>query len=143
MEFQYSTIDFGLQIVMRNCTDSAGGKGMGFGIYFKGLWSQGKWPSLWREQGLTRDITVLKLFPILVVIVGRGSQMINKRLLFHCDNLAVVHIINTMSSKSDRVMTLVRVLILQCLQYNIAIKAVHVPGVKNLICDALSRFQQK
>ena len=38
-------------------------------------------------------------------------------------------------------MCLVRILALRCLRLNILIKASHLPGCQNDICDALSRFQ--
>ena len=43
----------------------------------------------WQESGLTRDITVLELFPILVSLYLWGSKLCNKKILFHCDNAAV------------------------------------------------------
>jgi hypothetical protein len=38
-------------------------------------------------------------------------------------------------------MAIVRKITMSCLKNNILIKASHVPGVKNVTCDALSRFQ--
>ena len=49
-------------------TDSAGGSGFGFGIYFKGHWCNARWPDLWRQKGVTSDITFLELFPIVVAL---------------------------------------------------------------------------
>jgi hypothetical protein len=51
-----------------------------------------------------------------------GIHLKNKRIIFNVDNQAVVAIINNKSSKSNRVMTLVRNLILLSLQYNIMLK---------------------
>ena len=55
------------------------------------------------------------------------------------DNESVVVIINKKSSKSIRVMSLVRVLVLSTLNYNIMIKAEHIPGKINKIANSLSR----
>jgi hypothetical protein len=55
------------------------------------------------------------------------------------DNESVVVIINKKSSKSIRVMSLVRVLVLSTLKYNIMIKAEHTPGKINKIAGSLSR----
>lgn len=120
-------------------TDSAGS--IGFGIWFRGHWCNAQWPLEWQHNGYTRDITMLELFPIVVAIFIWGEQLRNKKIRFHCDNEAVVHILNTMTSKSTLVLSLLRILTLQCLRYNCLIKASHIPGVKNEICDALSRFQ--
>ena len=120
-------------------SDSAGA--FGFGIYFQGRWSSAPWPLHWKEIGLTKDITVLELFPIVVAVEIWDECLRNKKIKFFCDNLAVVHILNSMTSKSEIVMRLVRYLTLLCLKYNIVVKSEHIEGAKNLIYDALSRFQ--
>ena len=68
------------------------------------------------------------------------NEFRNKKILFHCDNAAVVYAVNTMTSKSDKVMTLLRALPLKCLLLNIVAKAKHIPG-KYYITDSLSRLQ--
>lgn len=119
-------------------SDSAGSSGLG--IYFAGKWSYATWPAEWHESGLTRDITVLELFPILVSLYLWGHELRNKKILFNCDNAAVVYAVNTMTSKSDKVMTLLRALTLKCLRLNVVAKAKHIPGKYNLT-DSLSRLQ--
>ena len=119
-------------------SDSAGS--IGFGVYFAGKWSYATWPDTWHESGVTRDITVLELFPILVSLCLWGNELCNKKILFHCDNAAVVYAVNTMTSKSDMVMTLLRAITLKCLLLNIVVKAEHIPGKFN-ITDSLSRLQ--
>ena len=101
----------------------------------------GVWPEEWHAQGITADITVLELFPVLVSLVVWGSCLRNKKILFHCDNQSVVHILNTMTSKSDKIMVLVRALTLQCLQHNMVIRGVHIEGRTNILTDSLSRLQ--
>lgn len=127
--------------VLQLFTDSAGGAGLGFGIYFRDQWANATWPEHWHEKGYTRDITLLEMFPILVAVYIWGKELVNKRICFNCDNMAVVHILNKMSCKSTQVMILVRALAIKCLEFNIILKAKHVPGAKNVICDALSRLQ--
>jgi len=122
-------------------SDSAGGVDKGFGVVFGKHWCQATWPQAWWEFDFVRDITVLELFPIVVALFVWGDQLENKKIEFNCDNIAVVHIINKLSSKSEPVMKLVRALTIKCLFHNIVIKAKHVPGIQNDVCDALSRFQ--
>ncbi len=117
-------------------TDSAGGKG--FGIVFGNKWAQANWPDIW-EQEILRDITFLELFPVIVAIEIWGSHLKNKKILFHIDNNSVVSIINRKSSKSQRVMALVRKLVLSCLQLNIMVKAEFIDGYCNILADSLSR----
>ena len=122
-------------------TDSSAAIGNGFGAYFKGKWTCGKWPVAWHLQGLTADITLLEYFPILVAIYIWGDQLRNKKVNLRCDNASVVSIINTQTSKSQKIMVLVRALTLKCLEFNLVLKAEHIAGVKNDIADSLSRFQ--
>lgn len=118
-------------------TDSAGG--IGFGIVFENRWAQATWPESWKLDATLKDITFLELFPVVVAIEIWGQDLRNKKILFHVDNESVVTIINKKSSKSTRVMTLVRKLVLSCLQFNILLKAEHIPGRNNSLADSLSR----
>lgn len=122
-------------------TDSAAGKGLGFGAVFGNKWVHGVWPETWHASGITRDITVLEMFPILVSLVVWGSSLQNKKILFRCDNEAVVHILNTMTSKSEKVMILVRAITLECMKHNMVIKSTHIAGKTNVLCDLISRCQ--
>lgn len=122
-------------------TDSAGGANGrgGFGIYFGGAWAQSCFPSKWEKEGILKDITFLEFFPLVVAIEIWGHRLINKKLLFHIDNKAVLAILNKKSSKSKRVMVLVRRLVLVSLKYNILIKGQYVQSKMNGIADSLSR----
>jgi hypothetical protein len=112
-----------------------------FSIYFHGKWAQGCWPKEWADNGILADITFLELFPVVISVHIWGIHLKNKRIMFNVDNQAVVAIINKKSSKSNRVMTLVRNLVLLSLQYNIMLKAEHIPSKINSIADALSRSE--
>jgi hypothetical protein len=85
----------------------------------------------------------LELFPIIVALHIWGDELRNKKIMFLCDNQAVVHILNSMTSKSDRVMILVREATMRCLDLNIAIRATYLEGKRNIICDSLSRMQME
>jgi hypothetical protein len=122
-------------------TDSSAAQGHGFGAIFGSQWAMGTWPQSWHDMGLTDDITILEYFPILVAVHIWGKHLVNKQVLFKSDNQAVVNIINSQTSKSEKVMVLVRAFTLQCLRCNIVFRAEHVPGTSNLIADSLSRLQ--
>ena len=62
-------------------------------------------------------------------------------LLFKCDNQAVVHILNSQTSKADYVMVLVRIITLNCLQLNVVLRAEHLSTSRNAVTDSLSRLQ--
>lgn len=118
-------------------TDAAAS--VGFGAYFQGHWVQGRW-----SQDILRNqpsIAYLEFYPIVVALKCWALQLANCKVIFHTDNMAVVHIINTQSSRCPHLMHLVRTFVLECLRFNIRFKAVHVPGFYNVIADSLSRFQ--
>ncbi|KAM4017451.1 uncharacterized protein ACNLHF_007081 [Anomaloglossus baeobatrachus] len=120
-------------------TDAAGATG--FGAIFQTHWCVGKWPKLWVEAGLVRNLALLELFPIIVAVELWGPVFSGRRVCMHCDNMAVVHSINALSEKSPPVVGYLRHLVLRCLELNICVVARHVPGVRNEVADALSRFQ--
>ena len=122
-------------------TDSSAAEGHGFGITFLTEWTFGIWPKQWHTMGITKDITLLEFFPLLVAILIWGEVIQNKKILFKCDNQSVVNIVNNQSSKSDKIMVLVRAFTLHCLKWNIMFKAEYVPGIDNTLADSLSRLQ--
>ncbi|CAH2295916.1 Hypothetical predicted protein [Pelobates cultripes] len=120
-------------------TDASGA--IGFGIYWNGQWCAQEWPVLWAQEGLTKNLTLLELFPIVAAIYLWGGAWRNRRLIVTCDNLSVVMVINSLQSRCNRVINLLRHLVLRCFQLNIWIKARHIPGKINRLADALSRLQ--
>ena len=110
---------------------------LGFGATFGSEWIQSTWPENWKAL----NIALLELFPIYVMIKMFGMKLTNSKILFHCDNIAVVSIVNNQTSKDKLIMKLVRPLVLLLLQFNINFKAVHIAGVKNVLADAISRYQ--
>lgn len=120
-------------------TDAAGSAG--FGAILGSDWCAGGWPAAWQDNGFCRNLTLLELFPIVVAVELWGSVLRDKRVRFWTDNISVVHCINRLSSSSPPVLSLLRHLVLRCLQQNIWFRARHVPGVNNTVADALSRFR--
>lgn len=120
-------------------TDSAGSAELGCGCYFQDQWMFLQWPEQWAYNEILRDITFLELVPIVLSLMVWGSLLHNKKLILFIDNIALVHILNKQSSRSERVMSLVRPLMLVALKYNIQFKANHIPGKLNQIADSISR----
>lgn len=67
--------------------------------------------------------------------------MTSKAICFHCDNEALVYVINNLISHETHFLKLLRQLIFLSLKYTIIFKAVHIPCEKNKYSDALSRLQ--
>ena len=114
-------------------TDASGT--VGYGAY-----CAGKWLSMaWTPQQLQFSIEFKELFAIVVACHTWGHEWPRQRILFQCDNEAVVYCIKSGTSRSKTVMSLIRSLYHVCIKHNFLVSAVHIPGVKNCIADALSR----
>ena len=116
-------------------TDASGM--LGFGIYYNGRWIAQKWPPAFCNH----SIQYKELFPIYLACYLWASEFTEKRLLFHCDNLAVTNIWNSGTSKCPKIMSLVRKLFFIAAKYNFTVNIKHIPGTNNTIADALSRLQ--
>ena len=77
---------------------------MGCTSYLHGAWDVLNWPKHWSSENLN-DITHLEIIPVAVTIFFWKERFEAKHILFHCDNLAVVTILNSKTSKSERVMS--------------------------------------
>ena len=122
-------------------TDASGS--LGFAAYFNGKWAQGSWESHFLREREGKNIAFLELFPICVALSIWGDKLNSKKIIMHCDNQGVVHVINKQTAKCPRIMALLRFLVLKCLRCNILLRAEHIPGKLNDISDAISRFQMQ
>ena len=94
-----------------------------------------------QRTGNKKNIANLEFYPIVVAVQMFGIKLANKHINFHCDNKAVVQVINKQSCKDPKLMKLTRHLVLTSMQYNIKFSASHIPGEINHLPDALSRLQ--
>ena len=85
----------------------------------------------------------MELVPIVLTFFIWGEEFKNKKILLRVDNQALVSIVNKRTSKSKRVMMLIRKLVFLTMYNNVQFKASHIQGVHNEIADALFRFQDQ
>ena len=111
--------------------------GFGFAAVYGGCWFQGRFPDNWKHV----NIAIKELLPIVLAVKVWGSKWSNSRLLFLSDNMSVVHIINSLTSRDHVLMDLVRELVIDTMTHNIDFHSKHIPGKHNIIADMLSRFQ--
>ena len=107
----------------------------GCGAFHEHDWFQLQWNSTSEPW----QITIKELIPIVIAASTWGHRWAGKTIRALCDNMAVVHIINSRQSRDPDVMHLLRCLSLieSTLDFNITSK--HLPGVHNDLADALSR----
>ena len=70
-----------------------------------------------------------------------GQQWSGKKLLFHCDNQAVVDIWASGTSRDPLIMHLVRSIFFRAATHHYTVLITHIAGTNNLIADSLSRLQ--
>ena len=109
----------------------------GCGAVWQDRWLQLAWSGDWGEQ----TITVKELLPIALAVAIWGRQWAGQQVLARCDNSAVVAILRSRTSKHSRVMHLLRSLYFFLAEWDIALRAEHIPGVQNTAADAISRNQ--
>ncbi|CAC5421755.1 unnamed protein product [Mytilus coruscus] len=112
--------------ILQLFTDSAGHAELGCGSYFNGKLVQFKWPDSWVGLNILQDITFLELVPILLALCIWAPVLKNSKILFRTDNIALFDILNKRTSKSKRVMSIIRPFVLRTMHYNIQFKAKHI-----------------
>ena len=106
----------------------------GYGAYMKGHWFAGSWAPCQHSQ----SIAYKELFPIVLAAHVWGHCWVKKHVLFRSDNDAVVHILNTRTSRVPCLMRLLRSLLFSAARHSFSFSSLHVPGVNNQLADALS-----
>lgn len=115
-------------------SDAAGS--LRFGVYFMKEWFSGARAPCQSQQ----TIACKELFPVEMASHVWGPQWYRRHVLFPSDNEAVVHIMTLRTSTIPCIMQLLRHLLSSAAGYNFTFTAWHLPGIHNLIADALSCF---
>ena len=113
--------------------------GHGLGAIFENQWIQARWDQLHASM----DVDFQELFAILAAAYTWGNNWAGQRIIFITDNKPITQIWDKGSSPSPKIMILVRKLFLIAVHNQFSVAFKHVPGTKNPIADALSRFQEK
>ncbi|XP_068691526.1 uncharacterized protein [Montipora foliosa] len=115
-------------------SDAAGA--FGYGAYMKCQWFAVSWAP---SQEL-HSIAYKELFPIVLAAHVWGHLWVKKHILFRSETDAVVHVLNTRTSRVPCLMQLLRGLLFSAARHSFSFSSQHVPGVSNQLADALSRF---
>ena len=115
-------------------SDASGSWGCG-AYCCNGQWLQYQWSHLTAGY----DITAKELLPIVFGAAIWGRDWKDKSVLCRCDNEAVVHIINTGTSRDPIAMGLMHCLFFITAKFNLLLSAAHIAGANNELADALSR----
>lgn len=117
-------------------SDASGSWGCG-AVQDASSWFQVRWPGDGRWE--SASIATMELVPLVVAAAIWGPTWGGQHIRFHCDNMSVVAMVNSGTSKEESLMDLLRCFYLYAACYRFHYDVVHIPGVDNTVADALSR----
>ena len=117
-------------------TDASGSWGCGAVAQDTG-WLQVPWPDSWNAI----DIAAKELVPVVLAAALWGPQWAGRHVRFHIDNMAVVEVLKTHTSRHPLMMHLLRCFAFYASYYRFHFSSQHIPGVLNVAADAISRNQ--
>ena len=83
----------------------------------------------------------LEILNIIVALKVWATHWANRRIRIHCDNMAVVEVLNSGRARDPTLALIARNIWLICAIFHIQIVVVHIPGQSNVLADLLSRWQ--
>ena len=107
----------------------------GCGAIWGDRWLQLKWP----PSFATVVIAPKELIPVVMACAIWGRAWKGQVIQVHCDNQAVVSVLNSGYSRDDYMMKLIRTLSFFAAEWDIHLVACHIPGISNVVADAISR----
>ena len=110
----------------------------GFGAFYDGHWIFGIWEREFLES-CKPSIQFLELYAFCLAVFAWQEKLKDVQVVLRCDNLSVCNMICNLTSRCQRCMVLIRLLTLNCLQYNRKIFAHHIRTDLNKLADSLSR----
>ena len=113
---------------------------LGFGCVYEDRWICSMW-----EEGFIQEykpsIEYLELYALMAGILTWGKLLKGRQVIIHCDNMAVVHMVNNNASTCKHCMTLLRLLTLDNLIHHTKVWVRFIGTKSNDLADSLSRGQ--
>ena len=122
---------------MRLATDASD---IGIGISFRDQWVMCDLATAPWDRAAKQDIAWRELLAVVIAIATFGPELAGRRVLFDCDNQAIVSAVNTGTIRNPDIMCLVRTLFYYMAHFSIEAKAVYITSEDNVAADALSRL---
>ena len=105
-------------------------------LIYAGYWIANPWPPVLHN----RSIQWKELYPFALACLLCGHQWTGKKLLFHCDNQAVVDIWASRSSRDLLIVHLVRSIFFTAATNHFKVLVTHIVGTVDAIADSLSHL---
>ena len=77
--------------------------------------------------------------PVVAAAAIWGPHCSGSHMLFHCDNKAVVTVLQNWNAHETTLLQLLRCLFFYSARFQFHFSATHIPGVHNVVADAISR----
>ena len=108
---------------------------------FANHWLVGQWDSEFIQQAKP-SIEFLELFALTAALTTwkNHPDLNNARIAIFCDNEAVLHMVNNLSSSCMQCLKLIRILAFQGILYNRRVRVKFVRFKENTLADTLSRL---
>ena len=107
----------------------------GCGAWWDQSWFQVAWTSDVQEWSIAQK----ELLPVVLAAMLWGKFWRGKAVLVHCDNQAVVEVVNSGYCRDQGMMQMIRCLFFILAFFEISMQTVHIPGRLNIGADAISR----
>ena len=120
-------------------SDASAAIDLGFGSILGKKWIFGQWGRQFMKQNKP-SIEYPELFALCAGILTWDSDLNNCRIIVHCDNQAVVHMVNSTTSSCRKCMKLLRILVLNNMRFNRRVFARWLDTKSNFLADSLSRM---
>ena len=133
-QYKNSSMDIGFY------SDASVAEVLGLGAILQNQWIRGDWTSDFIRKAKP-SIEYLELYALCAGVIAWESQLVDGHFCVHCDNIAVVHMVNKLTSGCKNCMFLLRLLILNNLKFNRKLTAQYINTRANVLSDALSRNQ--
>jgi hypothetical protein len=114
----------------------------GYGAQFGRLWFQGKWSAEQLQRAVVHSrvsMPYLELHALTQAALTWGHLWRGRRIVFRCDAEASVKAVQAMRSTRDNMSELLRLLHATAARCGFDFRCEHIPGVTNVVADALSR----
>ena len=115
-------------------SDASGSWGCG-AMSSESHWFQLQWP----PHLMSASIAFKEMIPVVISAAIWGHQWSGKHVLFRCDNMAVVAVLNHRTARDKPLAHLSCCLFFFAAFHKVTLSAEHVAGVDNTLADALSR----
>lgn len=115
----------------------------GWGCCYKNFWCFGKWTEDEMERVKREECTIQmqEMLAFSVAVELFAPMLECKRIVTHCDNQAVVAMINNASTKCKVCMEMIRLVTLTSMKYNCRFFSKWISTKENGVTDALSRLE--